>query len=215
MRKNLWLLLVVAMFGCSTFKEVHYFKDENKPVPNYYKLRIKGFTCFASSRYLSGYFDEEAVDDYFSEMSQPDKGKFKPIVEVSDKKITSITEGLEDKRLVMILSSNSDAVATQIGAFVENKKAIDALGNILNRENTEQMQTIEGEKQVQQVSGQILKDLGDQLIGGLDATTVTVAQAQASLLQYLNALAADLGNKRPFSNMTEAATWLEINRANF
>lgn len=209
----------IIMTSCSSFREVHYFKDENKPTPNYYKLRIKGFTCFASSRYLSGYFDEEAVDDYFSEMSQPDKGKFAPGKSGQNnqegQEMKPLSSDLKDKRLVMILSSNSDAIATQIGAFVENKKATDALTTILNRNNTESMRTIEGEIQVQQVSGQILKDLGDQLIGRMDASTVTAAEANASLLQYVNALAAELGNKKPFTTMEDAALWLESNRGNF
>lgn len=209
----------IMMASCSAFREVHYFKDENKPVPNYYKLRIKGFTCFASSRYLSGYFDEEAVDDYFSEMSQPNKGKFTPRKseqgKQADTEMKPLSSELKDKRLVMILSSNSDAVATQIGAFVENKKATDALAVILNRNNTEQMRAIEGEMQVQQVSGQILKDLGEQIIGRMDAGTITTSEANTSLLQYINALAAELGNKKPFNTMDEAAKWLESNRGNF
>lgn len=78
------LLALVVCGGCATaFQEAHYFRSErNGEGPanrNYYRVRVTGATALSSSRYVSGYFDPEAVDIYFNEIKQPDKGRIRPV----------------------------------------------------------------------------------------------------------------------------------------
>src|SRR6266404_2610957 len=58
--------------GCATaFKESHYYQSVNpktNKVTNYYRLTVKGYAAMSSARYVSGYYDERAVDLYFNEV---------------------------------------------------------------------------------------------------------------------------------------------------
>jgi hypothetical protein len=211
MKKVIFFICILSLSGCSTFHEVHFFKDKATPIPNYYKLSVKGQTLFSSSRYLSGYFDEEAVDDYFSEITQPEKARFKPH-DNTQNNVEPLDSKLDNRRLVLILSSNSDAVATQIGAFVENKKNEESLSRLLNLDKHEKYNTVDQKLTVEKTKGQMLVELGNTLIEGTDPTTVTPAEANAKFLQYLNVLASSLGNSRPFISIPEAKAWLEMNR---
>lgn len=211
--KTALLFSVLFLSGCySQFKEVHYFKDKLKPFPNYYKLRISGFTFLASSRYLSGYFDENAVNEYFNEFTQKDNGRLFEKDEKQDKSLEPLSPSLKDKRLVMMLSSNSDAIATQIGSLVETQQTMDALGQLLNREGATSLLEIESDQKMYEANWRSVQALGDQMIGTLNPATVTPAQAEAMLLEFVNTLARELGNKTPFTNLNDAATWLQNNR---
>src|SRR4051794_298126 len=74
------MLTAISLAGCaSVFDEKHFFKSkavdaQGQPV-NYYRVEVKGTTMLSSSRYISGYFDESAVDRYFNECSQPACGQ--------------------------------------------------------------------------------------------------------------------------------------------
>lgn len=209
----IFFIVGCVLSGCTRFKEVHYFRDEAGSPDNYYRLEVKGHTLMTSARYVSGYFDEEAVNQYFSEFKQPEKGKFG--VADSDSSKTADIEPLSGSRdgqqLVMILSSNSDAVASQLGSYTENQKTLDALVQLVNRDRILSAAEAKSNLVVQQTRGKILADLGDKLIAGMndEASQPTVA---ASLLQYVNAIAAELGNERPFSNFEDANNWLIHNR---
>src|SRR5690348_14797035 len=83
MRTSPLMLLVITFVSCggcaSGFEETHYFRSKTRdargiPV-NYFRLQVTGGTMLSSSRYVSGYFDEAALDTYFNEFSQPDKGQ--------------------------------------------------------------------------------------------------------------------------------------------
>ena len=74
------ILLMSSAVGCASYiNETHYFRsytEDKDHVPNnYYKVVVDGYTFGSSARYLAGYFDETAVDSYFSEFSQPTNGK--------------------------------------------------------------------------------------------------------------------------------------------
>jgi hypothetical protein len=63
--------------ACSTtFNERHFFKSPGAKgaAPNYYRLDIKGNVRFSSARYVSGYYDETAVDLLFNELKSPKPG---------------------------------------------------------------------------------------------------------------------------------------------
>jgi hypothetical protein len=70
-----FLLLIAALLlgACSTFNERHFFKSPgaNGAPPNYFRLDISGSVNFSSARYVSGYYDEAAVDLMFNELKSP------------------------------------------------------------------------------------------------------------------------------------------------
>lgn len=202
------LLVMLLLAGCvSRFGERHYFKSEDgqgAPV-NYYRVTVKGGTFLSESRYLSGYFDEAAVDAYFSQASA---GKGFP--SAGKGKVQSVDESLRDRKLVLILSANSDAMAGEIGQIADNAALMGGLTQLVASAGllSPAQQTLRH----QQERAQSLARAGLGLLSGLPAQP-SQAQAQGRALELANRLAAELGREQPFRNLNEAQTWLNTNRA--
>jgi hypothetical protein len=135
-------LVAVLATGCQSIRELHYFKDKAGNPPNYYRLSIRGRAFLSSSRYLSGYFDEEAVNYYFGEITQPKDGKFDPSgaptapeQEPEKNGIVSVDNALHGKKYVLLLSTNSDAISSAFGSFVESKETQEELAQVLNQQH--------------------------------------------------------------------------------
>src|SRR5438309_2184294 len=76
-----YLALLVLITSCQAAKEFHYFKEGD----NYFRISVKERALLSSSRYESGYYDEDAVDNYFGEIHRPDStGRVIPIKTISD-----------------------------------------------------------------------------------------------------------------------------------
>ena len=119
------LLLLILLASCSSIKETHYFKDNLQPVANYYKVEVRGHTFLSSSRYVSGYYDRTAIQEYFGEIGQPEKARFVPAAAgVND----------QNKELVLLLSTNSDAIASSISNLVKNKTTINSIALLANKD---------------------------------------------------------------------------------
>lgn len=123
------LIVMLLVTSCSTFRETHLFKDTLQPVANYYKVEVKGYSFLSSSRYVSGYFDRTAIQEYFGEIGQPDKARFVPVS-------NSLND--QNKELVLLLSSNSDAIANGISNLVKNKTTINSIALMANKDKIEE-----------------------------------------------------------------------------
>lgn len=208
-------MLGLLSTGCmSSFSEKHYFKSEDahgNPV-NYYRLNVSGKNFLSSSRYLSGYFDEKAVDAYFSQFSQPDKGVFNGEIKSEGNSVKPLSDALKGRQLVLLLSSNSDAIAQQIGQFANNQAVMADLTRLIYRDHIKDAQSAKTSADLQQMRGKALADIGEKVILGLP-DGADQATAQANILFYANRLAAEFGNAVPFKTLEEAKTWLDYNRA--
>lgn len=214
------VVLITAGWGCSEFKEIHYFKDEAPSIPNYYRLKVKGWTLFTSSRYTSGYFDEKAVNEYFSETQLAQGGHSTSKTKNPEGKgqaVHPIDTTLKGKKLVMILSSHSDAVASQIGSYVENENTMNAIAMLVNRGQYQELIKAEIYTEVENIRNRGLLDRGSLLIDGLDpdSGSVTAEEATAQMLEYVNTLAIYLGRSAPFISLSEAKIWFDNNRWHF
>ena len=127
--------LVTLLSGCSHISEVHYFKSKTGNPPNFYRLRITGSSFLSSSRYVSGYFDEQAVNNYFGEFSQPTNGQFGSPA-TNTQQIVPIDGGAQEGTiLLLLLSANSDAIADQIGAIAKSTDTANLIGGLLDRKS--------------------------------------------------------------------------------
>lgn len=209
-----YVAILLCFSGCmSGFSETHFFKSEDaygNPI-NYYKLSVSGRNFLSSTRYLSGYFDEKAVDAYFNQFTQSDKGLFVGTITTEGSNVRPIDDALAGRKLVLLLSSNSDAIAQQIGQFSNNQAVMSDLTRIIYRDHIKDAQSAKTSADFQQIRGKALADIGDRVIGGLpdDADQAT---AEANLLFYANRLAAEFDNSIPFKSLDEAKTWLDYNR---
>jgi len=203
------VLLISINIGCvADINEHHYFKsskDKDGLPNNFYKVNVSGFTFGSSARYLAGYFDEKAVDSYFSEFAQPEKGKFPaPGIEPLD-------PNLKGRQLILILSSNSDEVATQIGAISDNEKLGRALNRMINKDKFLTARQLDQDAKLLTSRQKDLAAKGKSWITDLDSNA-KVEVARHNTLQYLNDIAAVLGNTVPFKDEKDATNWLNFNR---
>ncbi|GEC80219.1 hypothetical protein [Flavobacterium aquatile] len=138
------LLLLLSLGSCSTFSEVHYFKDKvgitdnksKKSVSNYYRVKIKGYSFLSSSRYVSGYFNQDAVNLYFNEISQPVNGKLF--------NTTSVTNE-NGNELVLIFSTNAKAISDQIGNISKNQTILNSMAQLTQKDKIIEAEEIKDE----------------------------------------------------------------------
>lgn len=231
------ILLMSSTVSCASYvNEVHYFRshtEDKDHVPNnYYKVVVDGYTFGSSARYLAGYFDETAVDSYFSEFSQPANGKFPQSLssekssegnsednqstlkkQPSGESIEPINPALKGRRLILILSSNSDEVATQIGGLAESQKLGGALTRVFNKDKLLSAHKSRQDAKLLTSDQQDLAAKGQSWISDLDSTKVTQTTTKGNVLQYLNAISTTLGNTAPFKDFEDATGWLNRNRS--
>ena len=92
----------------------------------------------------------------------------------------------------MILSTNSNVVSEQIGAFAENEQVLESIARLSNKSKID-----ESNKAAADISGiykrnKSIVDLGDQFITGLDnaADTAKIKLALSGFLLNLKAMSA-------------------------
>lgn len=214
------VLLVAGATGCgSAFDETHYLRSDARnhdgSAVNYYRLRVNGQTFLSSSRYLSGYFDERALNTYFNEIAQPDQGRLVPSTQPSDQGtagagVQPLDGSLAGKKLLLILSSNSDAIATGIGALAQSDQVTDNLTLLFGRDKLQAAADAKHEADVQKaVASSVVAEGATEVAAIPD--NATQAQIQQAMLNYANRLAAYLGHRGTFSNLDDANQWVRQN----
>ncbi|AYL96573.1 hypothetical protein [Mucilaginibacter celer] len=178
------MLPVLSLMGCQVGREIHYFKQGQ----NYYRITIHENSIASKSRYLSGFYDETALNKYFGEMSQP-------IEKIDSSQNVSFLnsqngEGLQidsNKKFVMILSTNSNVVSEQIGAFAENEQVLESIARLSNKNKIEESNKFAADITTIYSRNKAVANLGDQFINTLPnaADTTKVKMNLAVFLQYL------------------------------
>lgn len=143
------VLLAATLCSCSTISEEHYFKDEvgtklkpkdndyflsdeEETVSNYYRVKVRGFSFLSSSRYVSGYFNQNAVNMYFNEIPQPENGKlFTPLVTNED-----------GNELILILSTNAKAITDQLGNVTKSQTILNSISQVVKKEKILEAHTV-------------------------------------------------------------------------
>lgn len=212
--------LVAMVAGCSQFKETHYLRsvDANGNPVNYYRVRVKGNTGLSSSRFLSGYFDETAVDTYFGEYVQPEHARFpttRPAAETASGEagLRAGNESLEGRSLLFLLSSNSDDVATGIQSLAQSETVTATLTRMLGRDRLKASGDAAASLARATSQGKDVAALGDTLVTGL-ADDAPQADVQANMLRFVNRVAAYLDRGAPTLTTLDAAQqWLVENES--
>ena len=206
MKKITFVLLTSLLISaCSSFEEVHYFKDSLKPTANYYKVEVQGYALLSSSRYVSGYYDRGAVQAYFGEISQPEKGKFVPLASDNANKTGS-------KELVLLLSTNSDAIASSIGNLAKSKTVVNSLSLIANKDKLEEASTIASNMSILDTDIRLLIAFADTY---LDIDTVSNSfnevTSKEQLRQFLKLELLGLSVESSPNLFSELQTWYLLN----
>ncbi len=217
--------------GCSTFRDTHYFRSFNEATgesSNYFRLEISGGAKFSSARYVSGYYDERAVDLFFNEL------RVGPVVEASGNSPGSNKEALftgipvpsnttekikpldptTHGAFVMILSTDASAVANAIGQFSESNVVAESITNLVNRDKItaareqQAWQSVDSGRvaavavELQSMFGKVPPDGG-----------TSKEEMKQSYLRILNVIGAALGRQTAFNEIDEANIWLKERRS--
>lgn len=178
----------LLLVSCSTINEVHYFKDKinetsdtpTKTVANYYKVQIKGYSFLSSSRYVSGYFDQNAINLYFNEFAQPEKGKL--FEKSPDGGFTNET----GNELVLILSTNAKAISDQIGNISKNQVILNSAASLVQDGKIKEAQKLKMDLSTLNVDTNNFIFQSDAYLNGISAKTPEEQKlAVAQLLQLL------------------------------
>lgn len=242
-RESRWLLAWGSMLlagvvsaSCATVHERHFFRQHvSDSEVNYFRITVRGWASGSQLRYVSGYFDEKAVEEYFGEFSQPNNGSFSgepaepapsggtppgdattpagPSEGTSAQadQVEPIDPKLAGRRLVMLLSANSDAIAGQIGAIAENEDVMESVGKLLNRDEVVAEREARAQSEMQERFGTRIVESARATAGRWTPTTTEQA-AQADLLAVGNELAALLGATERFTDLPSLRAWLNKNR---
>lgn len=211
-----FILLVISTFvlnACQSAKELHYFKSEE----NYYRLKINEWAFITSSRYISGYFDETAVNRYFGEILRPDSIAFISEIPENDSSPQNGEEELSplekdpDNTFVMILSTNSSAVADQISTLAKNEEILDMIARMANKEVLDENQQLMAKKKSLEDKTGKIRMASEQFIGTMDSLQVieNPDYLKSNLLSYLSYIATLSGETVIFDDFKGAKIWFQ------
>jgi hypothetical protein len=225
------VMSTLVLGGCTmTAEERHHFKSVGEGHTNYFRVDVKACSRLSSARYLSGYFDESAVDTYFGSYKQPEGARLSgkesgppavssppPRSEESSADRTAAREVVpvdptkSGKKLVLLLSSNSDEVAQQIGTLADGEEVSRLLRKLVSGRDDVRARQAELALEFRRRQALQLAELGQSLFGRLAPDDP--AGNEVILVQYVNRIAASLGRRTDFQTLAEADSWLRENRA--
>lgn len=217
------IMLLLTSSGClSIFDEVHYFKsvDKNNRPVNYYRVRVWGDTFLSSSRYVSGYYDEASLDAYFNTISQPKNGVIVPVADEdvdANPKVAAKSTGddaeevkplapdKDGRKLVLLLSSNSDEIARGISAMAQSSAVATTLSNLVGSARFKDAASLTRKAQMGTVRGGVL---ADEVTHVLDSVADGPGDAKDQFLSVANDLGSFIGARRSFKTLKDAQDWL-------
>ncbi|THD32484.1 hypothetical protein [uncultured Flavobacterium sp.] len=182
------ILIGLLLTSCSNIREVHYFKDKiteksdapTKTIANYYKVEIRGYSFLSSSRYLSGYFDQSAINLYFNEFTQPEDGKLFG---------NNPQGGLTDEtgnELVLIFSTNAKAISDQIGNISKNQVILNSAASLIQEDKIKEAQKLKMSLNELSLETNNFIFQSDSYLKGI--STKTEAEKKLAIRQFLQIL---------------------------
>ena len=230
MKKLFSLGFIALLSGCAaSFQDKHHFATINTQtgeIANIFRVTVKGGAELSNTRYISGYYDERAVDLFFNEVKSGDlaadysKSGVSPIFKTVDCKdlddkacaakqdaiLRTVPVGRDigkEGAFVMILSTSADAIASSIGSFAENEAVLQSALYLATRSDREQSAKIAAIAPI--VNNQrlaVVKEI-DTIFSG------SPNLAKSDYLEILRAAAAGLAPDAVprFSDEKEAAAW--------
>lgn len=230
--KSIALLSFVLLGGCTAaVMDRHHFATvdpQTNQIINIFRVTVHGNAEMANVRYISGFYDQRAVDLFFNETRSgalpPDLQSvgIDPIFRTCPAPATEECLAGQARQLrtvpiggsptdqgafVMILSSNADAVAGTIGAFAENDLAVGSAMYLATRSDREEAAAVGARSGINNaMRAATMTELNTLVTGAANADEPT---RKAIYLQMLNATAAGLMPQAPprFTEVDQARTW--------
>lgn len=207
----------LLLAGCvTTFHEDHFFQSSNSSTgraTNYFRVRVDGQASLSTARYISGYYDERALDLFFNEVKPNDTLKLfeADMTEPgTTEKIKPLSPDDQHGALLMVLSTNAKAVTDAIGQFAESQIVADSLTNLVNRRDIldEQRASARLKPDIDRASA-VSAELERLLAAVPTAAAPPMPATRDAYLRVLNAVAAALGSTQSFATLADADTWFK------
>ncbi len=223
------LLTAMVLCGCASFDEKHYFATidptTQRPV-NYFRLTIDGNVSTTNMRYVSGFYDERAVELFLNETKATTfdstnlNGGVPPIFpgmdctgKADDKcaaRLSLVPLGSKAENngaFVMIMSTNADSIANTIGAFAEQQQNVTSAIYLLNSNLFRDVKKLKALETIDSDNRKLaLAQIEAQFTVATAASTAS-ANSQA-YLGILSSLAATIDPAAPgFAKMEDARAW--------
>jgi hypothetical protein len=224
------VLTAIALVGCARFDEKHYFATINpvtqRPV-NYFRLTIKGDVSTTNMRYVSGFYDERAVELFLNEtkatMIDSTKLDGVPVPPVfpgmdctgktDDKcaaRLSLVPLGSKAENngaFVMIMSTNADSIASTIGAFAEQQQNVTSAIYLLNSQLFRDVKKLKALETIDSDNRKLaLAQIDAQFVVADEAKTP--AANEQAYLGILGSLAATIDPAAPgFAKFEDASSW--------
>jgi hypothetical protein len=221
MKSSILITALASLSACTSFSEDHFFQSRAvgtaKPT-NYFRVRVSGSACLSAARFVSGYYDERAVDLFFNEIKLAG-GESTNVTKVfedqqkdpgTDEVIKPLTPSAQNGTLVMLLSTNARAVADAIGQFAENQLVADAITNIANRDIVRQLREAEASPEFEHAQADAVAKELEALFGLVKADQDAVSVERA-YLRILGVIARSRGASVSFDDMAAARAWFASN----
>jgi hypothetical protein len=220
-------MLLATLSACTTsFQEDHFYEvtQESGSTPlnkNYFRIRIKGRAQLSSARYVSGYYDERAVDLFFNELkvsdgTTVDKRPLFPADLVSPGTSTKVTplEPGQYGAFVMVFSTNASAVTNAIGQFAQNQVVADAITNLVNQDTVRRLRGADPQPQFEQAQAKAVARELDALMAlvpeyspGPPPKVGDKEATKRACLRILNLIARAGGAKVAFGEFEDAVKY--------
>ena len=209
------LAVLLAVSGCTSFSQVYHFQSaaSGSDLPNFFRVKVEGDAQTAKARFLAGFYDERAVDLYFSEIKSNGSELRKLFsndlkAPGEDTVIKPLTPDQGRGTFVMIFSTNPKAVADTIGNFAESQVVADALTNLINRREVDAARLLTAGAGV---ADQSATAIAEELLALLP-TDIGTPEAPAALerryRRALEAISRQTGGPQSFADLAAARTWL-------
>ncbi len=212
-------VLWVSVAGCRAhFHETHYFasvssQNAEEHASNYFRLKVDGTIRASKGRYVSGYYDERAVDLLFNEI-KPEDGKPAGIPKLfheklkdpgSNEVIRPLSPDDQHGALVLILSTDATSVANAIGSFAQSEAVADSIVTLLNRDTVARFRQMTAEQTTQAAAA---KATHDELVSLFDKVdSGDRRKLEQSYVRILNAIANSLEPGTHLESIDEARVW--------
>src|SRR5258708_9098022 len=92
--------------------------------------------------------------------------------------VEPVATGLQGQKLIMILSSNSDEIATQIGALAASKQFTAALSGLMARDQYAAADTAENRVVIEKIRAKTTATLALHIVNGLPDNATRAATEQ-------------------------------------
>jgi hypothetical protein len=213
------LLAGAITAGCfARVRESHYFATYDSEAPggepvNFFRLSVDGGATFANARYVSGFYDERAVDLFFNELKSNDERTLfqENLRSPGTETVLRPLDPDERGAFVMLMSTNADAIANAIGSFSESQAVADSIVQLVYRDELREAAGARASASGRKVTAAAFAAELNELLAE-DALTSS-ALAQAAFLRAINLAARELGATQTFTDTEEARRWFQLRSA--